>query len=421
MTTMRKFFMYCGLMLMVIQLPAQTAPGLTLEQCYDLARKNYPLIRQKELLVRSLEYTIANANTAYLPQVSIYGQATYQSDVTRIPGPSPFEPLSKDQYKVYAELTQTIYDGGTTKGQTSVQQANTLVEQQKAEVELYKVKDRINQLFFGILLTEAQLNQITLLHDDLANSLMKMESAIKNGTAFRTNADILQAEIFKADQRTIEMKAARKGYLEMLSQFINMPLAEDTKLEKPVLLSVETNEVKRPELQLFKFQQELLQAQYQATQTRNMPRLGFFVQGGYGRPGLNVLKNQFDTYYLGGLRLSWALSGFYNSRRDRELLDVNHQLVGTQTDLFLFNTNLALRQQNQEVTKLRDLIVVDSKIIDLRTRIKTTAKAQHENGVISTNDLLREINAEDTARQNLLLHEIQLMLAQYNYQSTTGN
>ncbi|HNP76115.1 MAG: TolC family protein [Cyclobacteriaceae bacterium] len=418
---MRKFFMYCGLMLMVIQLPAQTAPGLTLEQCYDLARKNYPLIRQKELLVRSMEYTIANANTAYLPQVSIYGQATYQSDVTRIPGPSPFEPLSKDQYKVYAELTQTIYDGGTTKGQTSVQQANTLVEQQKTEVELYKVKDRINQLFFGILLTEAQLNQIALLHDDLTNSLMKMESAIKNGTAFRTNADILQAEIFKADQRTIEMKAARKGYLEMLSQFINMPLAEDTKLERPVLLSAETNEVKRPELQLFKFQQELLQTQYQANQTRNMPRLGFFVQGGYGRPGLNVLKNQFDTYYLGGLRLSWALSGFYNSRRDRELLDVNHQLVGTQTDLFLFNTNLALRQQNQEVTKLRDLIVVDSKIIDLRARIKTTAKAQHENGVISTNDLLREINAEDTARQNLLLHEIQLMLAQFNYQSTTGN
>ena len=418
---MRKFFMYCGLMLMVIQLPAQTAPGLTLEQCYDLARKNYPLIRQKELLVRSMEYTIANANTAYLPQVSIYGQATYQSDVTRIPGPSPFEPLSKDQYKVYAELTQTIYDGGTTKGQTSVQQANTLVEQQKTEVELYKVKDRINQLFFVILLTEAQLNQIALLHDDLTNSLMKMESAIKNGTAFRTNADILQAEIFKADQRTIEMKAARKGYLEMLSQFINMPLAEDTKLERPVLLSAETNEVKRPELQLFKFHQELLQTQYQANQTRNMPRLGFFVQGGYGRPGLNVLKNQFDTYYLGGLRLSWALSGFYNSRRDRELLDVNHQLVGTQTDLFLFNTNLALRQQNQEVTKLRDLIVVDSKIIDLRTRIKTTAKAQHENGVISTNDLLREINAEDTARQNLLLHEIQLMLAQYNYQSTTGN
>ncbi|HBK88028.1 MAG TPA: transporter [Cytophagales bacterium] len=413
--------MYCGLMLMVIQLPAQTAPGLTLEQCYDLARKNYPLIRQKELLVRSMEYTIANANTAYLPQVSIYGQATYQSDVTRIPGPSPFEPLSKDQYKVYAELTQTIYDGGTTKGQTSVQQANTLVEQQKTEVELYKVKDRINQLFFGILLTEAQLNQIALLHDDLTNSLMKMESAIKNGTAFRTNADILQAEIFKADQRTIEMKAARKGYLEMLSQFINMPLAEDTKLERPVLLSAETNEVKRPELQLFKFQQELLQTQYQANQTRNMPRLGFFVQGGYGRPGLNVLKNQFDTYYLGGLRLSWALSGFYNSRRDRELLDVNHQLVGTQTDLFLFNTNLALRQQNQEVTKLRDLIVVDSKIIDLRARIKTTAKAQHENGVISTNDLLREINAEDTARQNLLLHEIQLMLAQFNYQSTTGN
>jgi len=418
---MRKFLTYCGMMLMVYQLAAQTTPGLTLEQCYDLARKNYPLIRQKELLVRSMEYTIANANSAYLPQVTIYGQATYQSDVTRIPGPSPFEPLSKDQYKIYAELTQTIYDGGATKGQTSVQQANTLVEQQKTEVELYKVKDRINQLFFGILLTGAQLNQIRLLHDDLTNSLQKMESAIRNGTAFRTNADILQAEIFKADQRTIEMKAARKGYLDMLSQFINVQLPEDSKLEKPVILSIDRAEVKRPELQLFEFQRGLLQAQYQANQTRNVPRLGFFVQGGYGRPGLNVLKNQFDTYYLGGLRLSWSLSGFYNTHRDRELLDVNNQLVNTQSDLFLFNTSLSLRQQSQEVTKLRDLIEVDSKIIDLRTRIKTTAKAQHENGVISTNDLLREINAEDTARQNLLLHEIQLMLAQYNYQSTTGN
>lgn len=418
---MRKFLTYCGMMLMVYQLAAQTTPGLTLEQCYDLARKNYPLIRQKELLVRSMEYTIANANSAYLPQVTIYGQATYQSDVTRIPGPSPFEPLSKDQYKIYAELTQTIYDGGATKGQTSVQQANTLVEQQKTEVELYKVKDRINQLFFGILLTEAQLNQIRLLHDDLTNSLQKMESAIRNGTAFRTNADILQAEIFKADQRTIEMKAARKGYLDMLSQFINVQLPEDSKLEKPVILSIDRAEVKRPELQLFEFQRGLLQAQYQANQTRNVPRLGFFVQGGYGRPGLNVLKNQFDTYYLGGLRLSWSLSGFYNTHRDRELLDVNNQLVNTQSDLFLFNTSLSLRQQSQEVTKLRDLIEVDSKIIDLRTRIKTTAKAQYENGVISTNDLLREINAEDTARQNLLLHEIQLMLAQYNYQSTTGN
>jgi outer membrane protein TolC len=413
--------MYCGLMLTVVQLSAQPSPGLTLEQCYEWARKNYPLIRQKELLVRSMEYTIANAHTAYLPQVTIYGQATYQSDVTRIPGPSPVEPLSKDQYKFYAELTQTIYDGGATKGQTNVQQANTLVEQQKAEVELYKIKDRINQLFFGILLTEAQLKQIQLLHDDLANSLTKMESAIRNGTAFRTNADILQAEMLKADQRTIEMKAARKGYLEMLSLFINIPLADDTKLEKPVMVSLGESSLKRPELRLFEFQQALLSAQYRANQTKNVPRLGFFVQGGYGRPGLNVLKNQFDTYYLGGLRLSWSLSGFYNNNRDRELLDVNNQLVGTQTDLFLFNTNLSLRQQSQEVTKLQDLIIVDSKIIDLRTRIKTTAKAQHENGVISTNDLLRELNAEDAARQNLLLHEIQLMLAQYNYQSTTGN
>ena len=169
------------------------------------------------------------------------------------------------------------------------------------------------------------------------------------------------------------------------------------------------------------FQSDLLGAQFKANTTRNVPKLGFFVQGGYGRPALNVLRNQFDTYYLGGLRLNWSLTGFYNSKRDRQLLDVNTQVVNSQKDVFLFNTNLTLRQQGQEVEKLEQLIKVDDQIIALRTRIKNTSKAQHENGVISTSDFLRELNAEDAAKQNLLLHQVQLMLAQYNYQTTSGN
>jgi hypothetical protein len=164
-----------------------------------------------------------------------------------------------------------------------------------------------------------------------------------------------------------------------------------------------------------------LGAQYKSGLVRNVPKLGFFVQGGYGKPGLNVLNNQFDTYYLGGLRMNWSLSALYNSKRDKQLLDVNTQVVNSQKDAFLFNTNLTLRQQSQEVDKLQDLITVDNQIIELRNRIKTTSKSQHENGVISTSDFLRELNAEDAAKQNLLLHQVQLMLAQYNYQTTAGN
>ena len=398
-------------------------PALTLEHCWEMARKNYPLIKQKELLTRSLEYSISNAQSGNLPQVSIHGQVSYQSEVTRFPGPGVLvEPLSKDQYKIYAELNQNIYDGGVIKNQNAVQSAGTLVEQQKLEVELYKIRERINQIYFGVLLMDAQRSQLNLLRSDITSSLAKTESAVRNGTAFQTNVDMLQAELLKTDQRIIEINAGRKAYLAMLGYFINQPLGAQTVLVAPVAMEdAKVSHIKRPELKLYQFQSDLLGAQYKSSTKRNVPKLGLFVQGGYGRPGLNMLKNEFETYYLGGIRLSWSLGNFYNSKRDRELLDVNTQMVNTQKETFLFNTNLTLIQLDDEVQKLRELIRVDDEIIALRARIKNTAKAQYEHGVISTNDLLRELNAEENARQNLAVHQIQFMLAKYNYQITSGN
>lgn len=398
---------------------------LRLEDCYEKAKQNYPLIKQKELVSKSTEYTIANAQSAHLPQFTLSAQATYQSDVTQIPISFPgvdIKPLSKDQYKITAEANQTIYDGGAVKSQVKIQEANAQIEQQKLEIDLYKIKDRINQLFFGILLMDAQLQQIELLKKDLQTSLTKTESAIRNGIAFKSNADVLQAELLKADQRTIEMNAARAAYVDMLGYFIHEPLNENTQLERPASITApaETT-IKRPELTLYQFQNDLLGAQYRFTTTRNTPKLGAFIQGGYGRPALNALKNEFDFFYIGGLRLNWSLSGFYNSKRDKQLLEINTQSINAQKETFLFNTELSVRQQSKEVQKLQSLMKVDDQIIALRSKIKTTAQSQHENGVISTNDLLREINAEDTAKQNLLLHEIQLLLAQYNYQTTIGN
>lgn len=396
---------------------------LTIETCYEQARQNYPLIKQKDLLTKSLRFTIANAHSAYLPQVSINGQATYQSEVTRLPGSAVLvEPLSKDQYKIYGEINQSILDGGVTKNQTNIQRVSTQIEQQKLEVELFKIKERINQLFFGILLIDAQLKQVDLLKKDLQTSLLKTESAILNGMAFKSNADILKAELLKSDQRIIEMKAARLAYLDMLGYFTNQQLDDTVTLNEPVIaIANGVQEINRPELSLYNFQSQLLGTQYHANNSRNLPRVGFFLQGGYGRPGLNALVNEFAGYYIGGFRLNWSLSGLYNSFRDKQLLDLNVQQVNNQKETFLFNTNLQLKQQSRDVQKLVDLIEVDNQIIELRTRIAITTKAQHENGVISTSDYLRELNSEDLAKQNKLLHQVQLMLAQYSYQNISGN
>jgi outer membrane protein TolC len=399
------------------------AQSITIEKCYELARQNFPLIKQKELLVKSRDYTLSNIHSGYWPQLAVIGQATYQSDVTRVPISFPgvdIQPLSKDQYRIYGEMNQTVYDGGMIKSQSALAESTTQVEDQKVEVGLYKIKERINQIYFGALLADAQLEQIELLKKELQTSLNKIEAAIQNGASFRSNADILNAEILKADQRSIEMKSLRKAYWDMLSYFINQTLGDKIKLQTPVMVSSLAQDINRPEVMLYQSQINLLGAQYKSTQARNQPKLGLFFQGGYGRPGLNALLNEFTGYYIGGLRLNWNLSGFYNTHRDRQLLDLNVQQVNHQKETFLFNTNLQLKQQNQEAKKLSDLIEVDNQIIALRIKVSAVAKAQHENGVITTNDLLRELNAEDQAKQNKLLHQVQLLLAQYSYQNTMG-
>jgi outer membrane protein TolC len=401
------------------------AQQLTLDECYEKARQNFPLIRQKGLLVSTRDFTVANARSGYLPQVTINGTATYQSDVTRVPIDVPgfsIKPLAKDQYKVYAELNQSLYDGGVIRRQNAISETNAMVEDQKVEVELYKIRERINQIYFGVLLLDEQLVQTDLVKKDLESSIQKVESSIRNGTAFKTNADILQAEMLKTDQRVIELKSGRSAYISMLGIFIGQELTESTTLQRPTDVQAATDPaIGRPEMMLYNYQSQLFSAQQQLNYTKVLPRFGFFVQGGYGRPGLNVLKNEFATYYIGGLRLSWNLSGLYNTKRDKEQMNINIQGVDVQREAFIFNTKLTLRQQQGDISKLNDLIKVDQQIIGLRERIKTTAKAQLDNGVITANDYLRELNAEDQAKQNLSLHQIQLLMTEYNYIATTGD
>jgi outer membrane protein TolC len=401
------------------------AQQLTLDECYEKARQNFPLIRQKGLLVSTRDFTVANARSGYLPQLGINGQATYQSDVTKIsidvPGFPTIKPLAKDQYKIYAELNQSLYDGGAIKRQNAITETNAMVEDQRIEIELYKIRERINQIFFGALLIDEQLAQVDLTKKDIESSIQKVESSIRNGVAFKTNADILQAELLKTNQRAIELKAGKEAYISMLGIFIGQDLGDNASLQRPLDVQASTDpSITRPEMMLYNYQSQLFAAQQQLNYTKVLPRFGFFVQGGYGRPGLNVLKNEFATYYIGGFRLNWNLAGFYNTKRDKEQLNINLQGVEVQRDAFLFNTKLTMRQQHSDIAKLNDLITVDQQIIELREKIKNTAKAQLDNGVITANDYLRELNAEDQAKQNLSLHQIQLLMTEYNYLATTG-
>lgn len=397
--------------------------ALTLEQCYDLARQHYPMTRQRELLERSNSLSLSNVSKAFLPQLNIGGQATYQSDVITIPVTIPglnFTPPAKDQYKLYGEINQPLTDLISTKHQKTLVQANTLVQEQNLEAELYKLKERINQIFFGILLIDEQLAQSALLKKDLENNLAKLNSSFGNGTATKQNVDVLKAEVLRTDQRLVELKAGRQGYVEMLGLFINRNLDEKTKLTVPADKSAST-QINRPELIAFDNQVKTLEVQNSLLTARNLPKLGLFFQSGYARPAFNPFSNAFDYYYIGGLRLNWALGGMYTLKKDRALISVNREMLELQRETFVFNTNYTLKQQSSEMRKYRELLQTDQEIISLRESVAGAANVQLQNGTITSADYLRELNALDQARQSLSTHRIQLLMNQYVYETTSGN
>jgi len=414
-----KLIFGCGLLLTSLIATSQLNT-LTLDSCYVLAKQNYPLVKQYELIIKTKEYTIENISKGFLPQININGQASLQSDVTQLPKTIPgVSVLSKDQYKIYAEIIQTVYDGGVIKEQKKLEEANTVVDQQKLEVELYKLKDRINQLFFGILLIDEQLKQNVLIKNDIQLGLNKTNAAISNGTALKSSADVLKADLLKANQQTIELNANRKAFIDMLGLFIKRELDQNTVLIKPPNI-IPSQEIKRPELLMFDYQNKIFDAQNTLLTAKNHPKISFFVQGGFGKPAFNILSNNFDAYYIGGLKLNIPLSGYYTLKNERSLININRQNISVQKENFLFNTQLTLKQQNADIIKIQQILKTDDEIIPLRTKIKNTALAKLDYGVINTSDYLREVDAENNARSNKVLHQIQLLLAEYNKQNTVG-
>ncbi|MBS3915528.1 MAG: TolC family protein [Bacteroidetes bacterium] len=397
--------------------------NITLEECVKKAIENYPLVKQNELLELTANIQSDNLSKLWFPQVQIAGQATYQSDVTGLPIKLPnveIPKLSKDQYKLFAEINQSIYDGGWNQAQKKLITGNTTIEHEKINVELYRIKEKVEQLFFGILMIREQKKQLQLLVSDLLAALQKTNVAVKNGIALQLSADLIQVEILKQNQRMTELNASESGFIDALELFVQMQLNNNFTFVTPTLAQ-QLNELKRPELQLYETQKNLFLAQSDILRSKTMPRLNLFAQAGYGRPALNMLSNSFDPYAIGGLRLNWNISSFYTYKKETRLLDLQRQQIDIQKEVFTFQTKVQQAQQDAEIKKISQLIQQDDEIISLRKTIKNTAQVQLDNGVIQTDDYLRYTNAEDQAIQNKIVHQMQWMMAIYNYNHLTGN
>lgn len=405
---------------------------ITLAQCYEWARANYPQIRQYGLIGQTEQYNLSNAVKGWLPQVTVNAKATYQSDVTKLPFDADnlsavmpgleIPALSKDQYQVVAELNQNIWDGGTIHTSRQLTKAQAAADREQLESDLYTLNDRVNQLYFGCLLQEELIRQNVLLQKELQINIDRITAMMANGVANQSDRESMEVELLNARQKEIELKASRVAFGRMLSAMIGKPYDKDRILEVPnVPGNPLSGEINRPELKALDAKSYLLELQNKQITSGLMPRIGAFVQGGYGRPGLNMLEDSFDPFYIAGVRLSWNMGKLYTLKNDRRKVATTLQQVEVQRETFLFNTSLELMQQNTEIQKISDLMKADDEIIRLRTSIKKAAEVKLENGVISVTDLIREINAEDMAKQTAAAHRIQHLNAVYNYMYTTNN
>ena len=400
---------------------------LTLEDCYRLARDHYPTVQKLDLIAKSEDYTLANANKAYLPQISITGQATCQSEtidfsesIGRLPLPITLPEVSKDQYKVVGEVSQLLYNGGATRTQKQLIKAQSAVQTQAVETQLYALKQRVSNLYFGVLLIEAQLTQNQLNIETLQSQLEKATVALKYGTTLASQVAELKAEIVRLSMQRTEYEATKTLYLQMLSTFIGQPLSTNTILERPKSRRIGKGN-QRPELKGFDLQQAVLEAQERQLSSEYLPKIGLFAQGAYGRPTLNIIKNEFDFYYIAGVRLQWHLSPLYSLSNRKQLLRLQGESLLADRQAFMMSTELDLTQQQTQISKLQRLMEQDKESVALRHQVAQAAQVQLDNGVITTHEYLQKVNAEHLAQQTLLLHEIQLLQAQENEHLVTND
>lgn len=416
------------LMLLPILAQAQT---VTLDECQRLAQENYPLIKQYDLIRQTTDYTVSNISKGWLPQISAMAQATYQSDVMTLPDPLQkmlgqqgydVKGLRKDQYRIGIDINQTVYDGGLISGQKNVARLEGEVQTAQTATDLYAIRQRINDLYFGILLLDEKIQLNKDLQVLLQSNLDKLKSMLSHGIAMQSDVNTVMAEKLKAEQQATELASSRKSLTDMLAVFIGK---EVTDLAMPQDVAVSSLGNNRPELHLFDTQIELANAQESLLNARLLPKLSVFAQGYYGYPGYDQFDAMFNrTWKLNGMvgvRLSWNIGALYTRKNDRAKLNTRRGLIESARETFLFNNHLLEIQQNDGIAKYRQLIADDRDIVSLRSDVRRAAESKLEHGIIDTNNLLQEITRENQSRIDLSTHTILMLKENYDLKYTTNN
>lgn len=396
--------------------------AISLEECYTLARNNYPLVRQYELTEAMSRYSFENAAMGYVPQISVGAQATLQSDVTEFPeafnnllalAGVDMKGLSHDQYKVQLDISQTIWDGGYSKAQREAVKAQAEVSRLTLDKDIDALKTRINQMYFGILVMEENIRTSLYMDTLMTANLEIVESAVRNGTALVSDTDNIRVELLSLRQQRRQLESAVRTYKDMLAIMIGRRIEDGEVFDKPEVVLVDTSLNKRTELLLFDARIREIELQKKMLDVAVMPKFAFFAQGWYGKPGLNIFDDMvYDRMSwngIAGITFKWNISGFYTRKNDLRSIDLSQRSVELQRDAFKWNSDLQQTQIQNEIDRMYDMKASDDEIVRLRESVRKVSESKYRNGIITVNDLLRDIMNENKAKVERSRHELELL------------
>lgn len=403
---------------------------VTLKECVTLAQDNYPLIRKYDLLNRTKEVNLSDINKSWLPQINVYGQGTVQNEVPTFPESlagmisqigSSISGLNEWQYKIGADINQNIWDGGASKSQREIERAEDAERQASLDVQLYTIRERVEDLYFGILLIEEQAEQTRNMQALLQGNLDKLRTMYENGTAMQSDVDMVEAQYLSTSQQLIQAESTAKSYRKVLEIFTGKSLVGQ-ELVKPDASIPQDLLPGRPELKHFEAQLQANEARNASITASTMPRIGLFAQAYYGYPGFDYFESMMNRdpsfNILAGLKVSWNIGAFYTKKNNRQKLRLSSDNIAVERDVFLFNTNMQTRSQLDHIDELKAVMKENDRIVELRTNVRKAAESQLDNGVIDATDLLTKLTDEKQARLNASYHEIQLLQSIYQLKYT---
>lgn len=407
------------LLLILVTFHAKAQEKISLEQCYQLVTKNYPLAKQTELLKQKNDFETEAIQKGKLPKIDWNAQATYQSDVTEVPVMT-IEPLNNDQYRTTIDVNQLLYNGGLIDANAKLKESQTKTQQQQVEVALYQLKYKINYYYFSILILQERENILKSKQEQLLLKINEVKTGVKFGAILPSSEKVLEAENLKLKQQLVEINSDKIKLLQNLSLVTFTSFSNATFLEKPIITTDLNTESARPELLLYDLQSEQIETATTVLNKNLVPKINAFGTAGYGNPGLNMLDNSFQTFYMVGVRANWNVFDWNKTKTEKEALSVSKELVATEKETFKLNSKMQLQEFENEINKATAVLATDFEIIALRTDVLKSSDAQLKNGVITSSEYIIDFTNLYEAKINQKLHEIQLELAKANYQITKG-